>query len=204
MRGHWPNVEKSQQVCGRILVLGCVFFIAIIQSGCAGLLVNIPAECKNETPRIDIHDFNFNRSKLEQRVPDKELFLNYWGKPDEINSTSENEETWIYNRKLWCGVIPAFIVAVPLILPVCDGFDRLEFHGNEAKNLHTKHIVTDGFLLVAGSWVGGIEPDCRLPLPPNNGVDSDATKPTEQVTPQPKERGDSEQRIEKSLQPNLK
>jgi len=198
----WLLTARSHQMCGRILVLGCVFFVAIMQSGCAGLLVNATAECKNETPRIDIHDFNW--SKLDQRVPTKELFSNYWGKPDEIISTSENEETWIYNRKLWCGVIPVFLLPVPLILPVCDGFDRLEFQGNEAKNLHTRHIVTGGFLIGGGTSVGGIEPTCRLPLPPNNGVDSDATKPTEQVTPQPKERGDSEQRIEKSLQPNLK
>ena len=141
-------------MCGRILVLGCVILVAITQSGCIGLMVNIPAECKNETPRVDIHDFNW--SELEQRVPDKESFLNYWGKPDETISTSENEETWIYNRKLWCGVIPAFFLAVPLILPVCDGFDRLEFHGYEAKNLHTKHIVMDGFfLLQAGDGWGG-------------------------------------------------
>ena len=175
-------IRCRQQMCRRILVLCCIFFATITQSGCIGLMVNTTAECKNESPRIDIHDFNW--SKLDQRVPTKELFLNYWGKPDEIISTSENEETWIYNRKLWCGVMPAFFLLVPLILPVCDGFDRLEFHGTEAKNLHTKHIVMSGLLVGAGgAMVGGIGPTCRLPLPPNNGVDSDATKPTEQVTP---------------------
>ena len=202
----WLLTARSHQMCGRILVLGCVFFVAIMQSGCAGLLVNTTAECKNETPFIGVHDI-FNTKPAPQRGSIKAEFLKDWGNPDEIISTSENEATWIYNRKLWCGVIPVLLLPVPLILPVCDGFDRIEFQGNEATNLHTRHIVTDGILIGAGPFIpsmGRNEPACRSPLPPNNGIDSDVTKPTEQVTPQPKERGDSEQRIEKSLQPNLK
>jgi hypothetical protein len=167
-------------------------------------MVNTTAECKNETPFPDIHDIFWSRSSSPQRVATKEAFLKDWGNPDEIISTSENEETWIYNRKLWCGVIPVFLLPVPLILPVCDGFDRIEFYGNEAKNLHTRHTAMAGFVIAGAAATGGSDPACRFPLPANNGVDSDATKPIEQVVPQPKERVDSGQRIEKSLQPNLK
>ena len=230
MRGHWPNFEnklsekaivgsacnpkkvsigitlwlltdRSHQMCGRILVLGCVFLVGIMQSGCIGLIVNTPAECKNAIPFTGVHDIFVWTKPAPKKVTTKAEFLKDWGNPDEIISTSENEETWIYKRKLWCGVIPILmILPVPLILPVCDGFDRIEFHGNEAKNLHTRHIVSSGFY---NSSSGG-DPACRFPLPPNNGVGSDATKLSEQVMPQPKERGDSGQRIEKSLQPNLK
>ena len=75
-----------------------------------------------------------------------------------------------------------FLLPVPLILPVCDGFDRIEFQGNEAKRLHTRHIVKTGFIFYT-DFEAVSDLACRFPLPPNNGVDSDATKPTEQVTP---------------------
>jgi len=171
---------------GRILVLCCVFIVALTQSGCIGLIVNATAECKNETPFIGVHDiFIWTPPISEEASPKgstKAEFLKDWGEPDEIISTSENEGTWIYNRKLWCGVIPVFLLPVPLILPVCDGFDRIEFHGNEAKNLHPRHIVESGFY-VGGSAVAKTDPACRFPLPSNNGVDSEAEKPAVQVVP---------------------
>lgn len=175
-------------MCGRILVLCCVFIVALTQSGCIGLIVNATAECKNETPFIGVHDIFIWTPPISEEVSPKGStkaeFLKDWGEPDEIISTSENEGTWIYNRKLWCGVIPVFLLPVPLILPVCDGFDRIEFQGNEAKRLHTRHIAMAGFVIIAGPGAAtGSDPACRFPLSPNNGVDSDATKPAEQVVP---------------------
>ena len=166
-------------MCRRILVLCCTSLLAITQSGCFGWIVNTPGECKNEIPTTDIHDIFWRSSSAGT----KEGFLKDWGNPDEIISPSENEETWIYNRKLWCGVIPILIVVpVPLILPVCDGFDRIEFHGNQSKNLHSRHIVQSGFYL--GPHGGGVtDPACRQPRTPNNDVDSDAAKPAAQGTP---------------------
>jgi hypothetical protein len=181
-------------MCGRILVLGCVFLAAITQSGCIGLIVASTADCKNETPITRIHDIFLINPPAKGST--KAEFLKDWGKPDEIISTSENEETWIYNRKLWCGVIPVVLLPVPLILPVCDGFDRIEFQGNETKSLHTRHTVLGGLVIGAGpgAAVGGADPACRRPLPPNNGVDSDAAKPAVQVVPS----------YEAQIQPNLK
>ena len=172
-------------MCRRILVLCCIFLVAITQSGCFGLIVNTTAECKNETPYTGVHNIFWTTAQSKEASPKgstKAEFLNDWGKPDEIISTSENEETWIYNRKLWCGVIPVLLLPVPLILPVCDGFDRIEFHGNEAKNLHTRHIVESGFY-VGGSAVAKTDPACRFPLPSNNGVDAEAEKPAIEVVP---------------------
>jgi hypothetical protein len=138
---------------------------------------------QERTPLTDIHDIFWTKPQSKEAPPKgstKAEFLKDWGKPDEIISASENEETWIYNRKLWGGLIPVILLPVPLILPVCDGFDRIEFQGNEAKRLHTRHTVTGGFVIPVA---GGSDPACRFPLPPNSRVDSDATKPTEQVVP---------------------
>lgn len=57
-------------------------------------------------------------------------------------------ETWIYNKKLWCGAVPVLILPIPLILPVCDGFDQIDFKENNAKNLYTKSIVWSGGLII--------------------------------------------------------
>jgi hypothetical protein len=164
-----------------------VFIVAITQSGCIGLVVNGPAECKNETPFTGVHNIFWKTPQSKEASPKgstKAEFLKDWGKPDEIISPSENEETWIYNRKLWCGVIPVVLLPVPFILPVCDGFDRIEFQGNEAKSLHTRHIARPGYVSVGpGGAQEWSDPACRFPLPPNNGVDSDAAKPAAQVTP---------------------
>lgn len=156
-------------MCRRIFILCCVFFIAISQSGCIGLIVNTPGECKIETPFTGIHDIFWDKGTVP-KTSTKADFLKEWGKPDEINSTSENEETWIYKRKIWCGVMPVLILPVPLILPVCDGFDRIKFKDNKATRLHTRSIVWGGGIALltpfgVGGGSGGKDPDCRFPRP---------------------------------------
>ncbi|MDD2899899.1 MAG: hypothetical protein PHI31_14445 [Desulfuromonadaceae bacterium] len=189
-------------MCKLILVTFCAFIVAFTQTGCVGLIINSPEECKNETPFTGVHDIFWKKPHPQKdiifglvipevpvpKVSNKEEFLKEWGKPDQIIPSSENVETWIYNRHLWCGVIPVLILPVPFILPVCEGFDRIEFQGNEATRLHTRHIVESGGVLFFGpggvaGGSGGKDPACRFPLPPNNGVDSDSAKPAAQVTP---------------------
>lgn len=177
-----PNIRKL------IPTIISIIFMAITFSGCVGLVVNIPAECNNETPFTNIHDIDWSKSSLmNQNVSTKEEFLKDWGKPDQIVTISENEETWIYKRHLWCGAVPFFVLPVPLLLPVCDGFDRIEFEGNEAKRLRTRHIVLRGvvFPFVGSAFEGSPQtyPACRLPLPLNDGSDSGALGPTAHDAP---------------------
>lgn len=173
----------------RILVICCVLFAVLTLSGCIGMIVNSPEECTNQTPFTGYHDIFwkppppkkeaiglvFERSP---KASSKSEFLKDWGNPDEIISTSEKLETWIYHRKLWCGIIPVLILPVPLILPVCDGFDRIEFKENKAIRLHARSIVWKGGILFVLYPIGGPpliggevgESACRFPLYSNNGV----------------------------------
>jgi hypothetical protein len=57
-----------------------------------------------------------------------------------------------YTTKETSGVVPVLMLPVPIILPVCNGFDRIEFRGNEATSLHSKDGSGYGF---AGMLMGG-------------------------------------------------
>ena len=164
-------------------ILAIVFasFLTLTLSGCVGLLIAYPDECKNETPTTSAHDLFWSKLKTP-KCSTKEEFLKEWGKPAKIIVTSEKEETWIYERHLWCGVVPIYCLPVPLLLPLCDGFDWIEFQGNEAKRLHTRRILWAGGLLIPASPFPP-DPACRYPLPPSQGVDACEAKPAVQVTP---------------------
>jgi transposase InsO family protein len=70
-------------------------------------------------------------------------------------NTPDSHCGWYNHRGQISGVMPVFLLPVPLLLPMCDGFDRIEFQGNEAKRLHTSHIAMAGFVLMAGGSGGG-------------------------------------------------
>jgi hypothetical protein len=133
----------------RILILCCVLSVALTQTGCIGLSVQTPKECKIEAPSTNIHDSSDGPSGLNDANPipsTKEEVREVWGKPDEIITVSENEETWVYNKTLWCGVWPIIILPIPFVLPVCSGFEQIGFRGNEAISIHSRQ--TDYFLFL--------------------------------------------------------
>lgn len=155
-----------------ILVSIYAAFISLTLTGCFGLAVNSPVECKNETPYTGVHDFFGQKGGILAAAPKastKSVFLKEWGEPDKKIPVLENEETWIYERHLWCGVIPMVFIPIPLILPVCDGFDKIYFVGNEATRLHTRHTSTGGFFIMmspaGGAGGGGNDPACNYPIP---------------------------------------
>jgi len=152
----------------------CIILMVATLTGCFGLMTVSPVECPNETPYPAVHDLfqTAPREKGEVLPPKnatKTEFLDAWGQPDEIVKTSETSETWIYKRKLWCGVVPMFIVPLPLVYRGCEGFDHIYFEGDRAKLLHTKHTTSGGFALiltpVGGNAIAGSDPACKYPIP---------------------------------------
>ena len=140
----------------------CICFAVMALSGCCGMMTALPGECDTETPTTDF------KNKTSPR-PTKADFLKEWGKPDTIETKSENEETWIYNKHIWCGPIPCWGVCAPLVLPVCDGFNRVYFQGDIARRLHTRRtLISWSLLLVLFVPAGvGSENACIEPLPPS-------------------------------------
>jgi hypothetical protein len=125
----------------RILIYCCVLFVALTQSGCIGLIVQTPKECKIESNSTGAHDSSGEPPGLNDAnaTPStKEEVSEVWGKPDEIITVSENVETWVYKKTLWCGVWPIIILPIPFVLPVCNGFERIGFRGNEGICIHSR------------------------------------------------------------------
>jgi hypothetical protein len=126
----------------RVLILSCVILCFITLSGCLGLIVAEPKECTKEALSAGVIGASPTSST-------KEKIVEVWGKPDEVITVSANEETWVYHRKLWCGVMPLILVPLPFMLPVCDGFDRVEFRGNKPVRLHSRQFDTYGYIVIS-------------------------------------------------------
>ena len=149
-----PLSALRHHMCRRILIISCLLIVTLTQSGC---IVMLPNECKRETPYTGYHDINWKAPKWpgdNPRPSSQKRFREDWGEPSEIITVSESEETWVYKSTLWCGLFP-------LILPVCEGFDRVDFRDNTAIRLHTKHVVLGLFLF---PLIAQMESPCRYPI----------------------------------------
>ena len=162
-----------------------IALLTLALSGC-GIFLALPSECRNEFPTTEARNVLFWDSKNPPKSSTKEDFLKEWGPPKSILSTSENKETgfyetrlspttenretWVYESRLWCGFGPIILVPIPLLLPVCDGFERIEFQGNDAKNLHIRRILSMGGIIFP-LGAGGLDPVCRYNIPIDIGMD---------------------------------
>jgi hypothetical protein len=83
------------------------------------------------------------------RLPTKGELLHDRGEPDEVTVTEETEEVWIYyvSRNQWCGVTPAWLVPIPLLVPACDEYDRFNFLGDEAKKAEAIRVAKTGGMI---------------------------------------------------------
>jgi len=143
-------------------------FLSSLTSGCIGVAVVTPTECSADVP---LNNYIYEKDKWgpiykekpaegelveKNYLPPKDVFKRMWGEPDETIILNENEVTFVYNRKIWCGAVPAYIIMLPLILPTCDGFDRITFKGNDATHIHFKR--EDGYGAIFPVSVGGSVP----------------------------------------------
>jgi hypothetical protein len=156
----------------------CILFVLVITlSGCIGFGATFPAECKNEKPALNARSsFYTNDSDTYSAAwLTKQEFLGSWGKPDLIKPISEDQEIWRYEYQSWCGVIPCFVICVPLLLPVCDGFAEIEFHENNARLLDIKRANIGMFLLIPPA--AAADPVCRniTPTPLKQKIESGKT-----------------------------
>ena len=138
----------------------------LLLSGCGGMVVR-PTECVSDYPlknyvysKDSWGPFVVDSHKVidspEGRNPSgnpltKDDFLQDFGKPDEIVALTADQEMWVYNRSKFCGVVPVFIVPVPLVLPVCDTFDHITFENDKAVHIHFRRASGAGLASIGAS-----------------------------------------------------
>jgi hypothetical protein len=127
-----------------LLTLICAAFVVSSLSGCFGMASIQPGECETEAPKF----------------PNKAGYLKEKGAPSSTKTVSAGREVWVYEESVWCGVIPCWGICVPLMLPVCDGFERVLFKGDRAESVHTRvptgHALILNALAIAGAGGPGI------------------------------------------------
>jgi hypothetical protein len=152
----------------------CVALLSTSVAGCFGVAVIHTTECRSDVP---ICGYFYEKDKWGPQsspkpnpLPIKDDFIKIWGEPSETQSISENEVILVYKRELWCGVVPSWGVLIPLVLPTCDGFDRITFKDNRATHIHFKreNLVGGYFLLTTG--IGDKSKTCPVPCSHLNGT----------------------------------
>jgi hypothetical protein len=139
------------------LYLFAITLLSSLVSGCVGYVHVTPTECSADLPIVDyIYEKDkwgpINRNIMTSTtLPDKDDFIKEWGEPDETIKVSDDETTLVYKRKIWCGSVPAYIIPVPLVLPTCDGFDRITFKGDTATHIHFKRSDSSGIMFPIGA-----------------------------------------------------
>lgn len=147
--------------------------LATASAGCVGFSVEIPStqEIQNPVP-LKVKEGAIGggdalvrwacQSESGPSVPlTKNHFLNVWGAPAEKVATARGE-TWIYaESNRWCGLWVFVILPVPVVLPVCDTFDKVSFEGDAAVSSVSRRFR--GLLLGIGAHPYGLFPFMARP-----------------------------------------
>lgn len=143
-----------------ILHLFAITLLPLLMSGCFGYFHVSPTECSADLPIID---YIYEKDKWGPKYTNtmtintlalKNEFIQEWGEPDEIIRITDDETTLVYNKKnIWCGAVPVYLVPAPLVLPICDEFDKITFKGDTATHIHFKRVDTSGLLVLPPSAV---------------------------------------------------
>lgn len=145
-------------------VIGSIALVHLL-TGCVGGAAFKPLECKSSYPLDDYvytrESFGpieyFHDTSPASNPRTKEDFRREFGEPDEIATIDATSEMWVYNRSAFCGIVPMWVIPVPLGLPVCDEFDHITFENDLAVSIHFRRVDTAGVivLLPVGGTGGG-------------------------------------------------
>ena len=121
-------------------------------AGCLGYATDMPSTVEVENPLPRVAENSDSSSEVSDRWAcqsetgafeplSKNYFLNVWGEPKD-KLTTETGETWIYEESgRWCGLWLGYIVPIPLVLPVCKTFDKVNFEEGVAVSSHSRRFT---------------------------------------------------------------
>ena len=126
-------------------------------AGCFGFLVDkpytvdirnpAPLEASNPVVRVGKNRWACQQTNYPPVLIHKADVLRAWGAPREKAPTPRGE-TWTYRENWrWCGIWIGLIVPVPVLLPVCETFDHVEFEGDLAVASKSRRPDFFGYVL---------------------------------------------------------
>ena len=147
-----------------LCLLASIAFMHLL-AGCVGGVAVKPLECQSPYP---LEDYVYTKDSFgpTKYFPDispasnprnKEDFRREFGEPDEIAAIDASREMWVYNRSAFCGIVPMWVIPVPLGLPVCDEFDHITFDNDLAVSIHFRRMDAAGAVImlpVGGTGTG--------------------------------------------------
>ena len=132
------------------------FLLATLAMSCAGCVgvgfdwtttENIEMPIPLRAPLAANNDFD---RWACQPSPDSPLrtkndFIGTWGEPHSKEVSAEHE-IWTYAESgRWCGIWVAYIVPIPMLLPVCKTYDKIIFENNLAVRSSSRRFVRWAF-----------------------------------------------------------
>jgi hypothetical protein len=145
--------------CTRAILLA----LAILSTGCIGVAYDRTTIEAIENPiplRAPLDaTADFDRWACQpgpsQALRAKSDILLSWGEPSAKELDAE-KETWIYAESgRWCGFWIAFGVALPLMLPVCETYDKITFENDLAVSATSRRFVYSGAMLLFAPYYAG-------------------------------------------------
>jgi hypothetical protein len=136
-------------------------------SGCIGLAIETPSavEVRDPVPLMAKQIIGDTRDRwacqpvpLSMAAATKDDYRASWGAPARTVATPKGE-TWVYEEGgRWCGVWIFALVPLPLLLPVCQTSDAVDFEGEIAVRSASRRMDAFGAGLM-------FNPHAMLPLP---------------------------------------
>ena len=133
--------------------------LVISTAGCAGISIHHTETVSVQNPvPLSSSTFFFSEDKGANRwaceavygsteALTKKEFISAWGEPQEKQITSKGE-TWIYSESnRWCGLVVYVIVPIPLMLPICETYDKVYFEHGVAVSSDSHRYVGYAFVL---------------------------------------------------------
>ena len=122
--------------------------VIITSPGCVGVALTTPTEVqiKNPSPyQAGWWLSQQHRWTCELPAPlTKSEFAANWGEPKN-KSVADGADTWLYEEAgRWCGAWVWVIVPVPLLMPVCSTYDRVEFKDDRAVLVRSRRLDVVG------------------------------------------------------------
>ena len=144
------------------MIRKCLLVVMVATcSGCVGIAFDRTKTVSIEKP-VPLGHRNWLNSgferwacqpDLKQAYRTKSDFIAKWGEPHS-KELSGNKETWIYAESgRWCGLwIGLVVVPVPLLLPVCETYDKIAFENDRAVSAtSSRFVVTATGIAIAGA-----------------------------------------------------